>query len=575
MHDVIGELVEQVAHRPATDSALGINFICESANVSAVLTESRVLHSLFARRTIWVMKDHRLPPDTHAFRRVFVFIGCVHSASSFIQKMQAGSRSRILVFWWCADGDSYWKQMSNFFSRCWVAGILNALVAVPLPKQESLAVYSYFPFRNPKRCFDTTPILVRQCAEPSECRGISSMFYQDKVKDLKECPLKVQVNNLYPYADLTEEPGQRYRLRGLLAELFDKVVYMMNFTPRYKLATYYGNFCSDKGIYGDIYNHVAHIGISVSTLLSTVQCPHFRPQVHIVTCYSWCMPKNHMRHSMWMYLVGEFSLGTWISVFLTTIAVALLIITLHRISIYETKTISVVHTILVGYVPQPLNVRSHIPSIRLFLLFWLLYNIVISTGYLAGLHGLNVAPDLYSFRTVAELADSDLTVVAPLQWYRFMLRLPDQEDHITKLVSRLKVANISTMHDEYFEFQRQGNRALLMPRELCVYFSTTQRSHEFFYFPDYCLTTTELFPFLLNDKSPFADTITLYGKRLLESGYNKKTMPSHMPAVRFQGQPPRPLSLFHLQPFMILLAAGCVIALIVFILELVIYKFAQ
>jgi len=458
--------------------------------------------------------------------------------------------------------------MRSFFAECWLAGILNVIVAVPHFYKKSVAVYSYFPFSDDV-CFDKSPVLLRLCAVGGDCKGISKMFYENKVGNLRQCPLNVNVLQLYPYSYLEQEPGPTYRLRGILTELFEGLIRLMKFAPKYRPAHKYGNSCTTEGIHRDLYTGTADMAIAVSNSFTATPllCPVLKPQANVITCYTWCMPRHYMKNSLWMFLTNEFDTETWISVCVASVVVMLFAYSF--LSFNVTALPSVMHIVIVGYVPQPIRVKSTALSLKILLIFWFLYNIVISTGYQAGLHGLNVIPDRHSFRTVDELAYSDIPVTSLDVWQQFMFNLPDREHSITFLANRIKPIPPNALHRGYTEFTEQGDRAMLMPREVCVHFAKSQRKRRFNYLAGYCLSTHEIPLYMLRANSPFGETVAYYNKRLFESGYNKRSMPSEFRLPSRRSQPARALSLFHLQPFLMLLAIGCAVGLAVFVCELV------
>jgi len=460
--------------------------------------------------------------------------------------------------------------VKELFSESWAGGVLNAVVAVPQLMEETLSVYSYIPFKDYSSCFQPSVVLLRKCGRNQQCLTAEDMFGEDKVKDLQGCPMRVSVSQLDPYATLVEDEDQGYRLEGLVDDLFTGLVKAMNFTPIFVMSQY--GACELPSTVNDVSTRKVELAISFTLSQTPYNCNIARPTANIMTCYTWCMPAEYVKNSVWMFLLDEFDLQTWCLILASMIAVFLFTVAFSSVKQMPLRSVSDI--VILGVLPQPIELRSEAPSVRILVISLFMFNMVLSTVYQAELHSMSVFPDTHSFKSVAELAYSTIPVSSLLKWQKFMFEVENPEPYLIHLANRIRTYNSSVLNAEYAKFRSEYNSAALIPREACVYFMSSRNHSAFSFFPDYCMSTFELNPYMLHDTSPFIDTILRINHQLYQAGFNTRALPPVAPNTA-QVAPPRRLSLNHIYPFMLVLAVGWAASSLFFLCELFVNDFGK
>ncbi|XP_028166651.1 uncharacterized protein LOC114357304 [Ostrinia furnacalis] len=128
--------------------------------------------------------------------------------------MSGGANFIIIVF-------SSPKRIERITSFLWSYYVINVVV-IATDKKNRTALYSYFPFKNHLHCQNTLPTLISYCDDKS----LRNDIYPDKMLNMRGCPLYVSTNKLYH--PNTEQKIPLQIIKKAIVRLLRDI---MNFTP--------------------------------------------------------------------------------------------------------------------------------------------------------------------------------------------------------------------------------------------------------------------------------------------------------------------------------------------------------
>jgi len=483
--------------------------------------------------------------------------------------------SRVIISWVeGSDRETDKRDIDDVLRSSWEMLMVNVIVSL-IPEFDNateINLYTYFPFRNTSRCFDTSAVLVDVWVNSSFARK-ANLFPDDKVSNLNKCPLRVTSFEDEPQTWIGYRGGKPI-IFGFASPLLKEVSLAMNFTIDAQLPTDYAFWGTENsGMFGDLRQNRTDIGFAETPLKAAVVDVS---SCNVVSCVTWCVPTKYERPSAWEKLSREFSTLVWILLALNCGFVSCVIWIFSYVVPRETHHMTFINSFtltispLVGRGVQFLPIS---PTVRFIVGHWLLFSLVMSSAYQAGLHTANTIPvSSTRIETLRDLENSNLEIFLSEDMMTLLIQSTVDNPELQIFLQRAKlhkdsVANILE------EMSKNGNVATLISQDYCRYFKKKHRSMGVDFpfalhgFTTYCLASPAVGYFSVRHGSPFALKIREYEKRLSESGILDKWLSKVSKRRRKQPEKLKSLTLQSVEPAFIVLLGGVITAVCAFAAE--------
>ncbi|KAL0820196.1 hypothetical protein ABMA28_006120 [Loxostege sticticalis] len=509
-------------------------------------------------------------------KQVVILVESFHSFAKIIAKlkpdlrgktlMSSGAHFMILIF-------SNPKRIERITGFLWSNYVINVLV-IANDKKIRTALYTYFPYKGHLNCHNSLPTLISYCDDKS----IQKDIYPDKMQNMKGCPLYVSTNKLY-YPNTEQKIPLQIIKKAIVRLLRD----IMNFTPIISTRDYV-SIDSDRAknwsvSLNDVINGVANISISTIPLgvdrmgFLDYSIPYFRVRL------AWLAPPVSPGPVWWRLL---FPLNGYLWVFIMCVSLFFkslpFIWKMKRVRRFfrrHFKNFDKLHGVVFRswgiFMGQPIRMAPKKFRDFYIITLWLWFTFVIRSAYQSVLIvALKTDAMVGNFANLKEAVDSG---------YRFGGRagILTHFEHDQLIRDGFEIVP-EERFDEVFRDVVEGRTEFVLATSLeyawayCLSQGKKEDScgHVL---PDSIMTVPLVV--WMKSQSPFVRPLSAWLPRLIEGGLLEREVVLKPTYLSVKSSDPSALTQAQTASCLLCLALGTIVSGIVFVLELMRYKFVE
>lgn len=124
--------------------------------------------------------------------------------------------------------DDHFETITKILEDCWSLYIANANVLMPIDDDETVLLYTFFPY-TPEHCASVEPIVYDRFENGTFAYNVT--LFPDKMTNLFQCPLMISTYNFPPLVILKPQPNHSFYIDGIEGTVFRSISMNLNFTP--------------------------------------------------------------------------------------------------------------------------------------------------------------------------------------------------------------------------------------------------------------------------------------------------------------------------------------------------------
>lgn len=511
-----------------------------------------------------------------------------HSYKEVLEKLSLNSDSKFLIIW--LQPDAKVLDVQILFSEFWSFEVTNAVSLVEM-KYGGIYLYTYYPYTT-IRCSDPGPPVFLDSWNSSNQSFVKNIdiFTPKKVSNLQSCPLQCSGTHTPPDSIITDKGNNTYEFLGLGGLIFNFISQHLNFTPVITRVTdttnsYEGVYSNDTSVLvKDIISRKVDIGFGKFSRSTDMQHGVTFAKETGVDCFTWAVPfRAGKLPSMWKTFTNEFYTIVWILILISLISAVLILFILSHVARKERNEyrniIYVVLFIISTFLSSQLRITPSSNVLRVFVVHWFLYSLVIIAAYQASLGSIvTVPPEISNLKTINDILQSQLSITGSPQMYYVLNASTSTTGKIKELLKRFEVQPPGEFLPVMKRVVLDRNVVVFANQRLLTYSNLQLKDLNITevkaYIVQSCLIKSPSSPMLLRNGSPYRIPIDNLLSRLLESGIIEHWAALHDQQEDNNSNVPKftQLHFRHLRGAFTVLLTGELIAAVVFILELICNK---
>ncbi|XP_075214888.1 glutamate receptor ionotropic, kainate 4-like [Lycorma delicatula] len=457
-------------------------------------------------------------------------------------------------------------------------------------KYGGIYLYTYYPYTS-TRCSDPGPPVFLDSwnlVDRSFVKDIN-IFAPKKVSNLQSCPLQCSGTHTPPDSIITIKGNNTYEFGGLGGLIFNFIAEHLNFTPVITRITdttnsYEGVYSNDTSVLAkDILSRKVDIGFGKFSRSTDMHKDIIFAKETGIDCFTWAVPfRAGQAPSIWKTYVNEFYGLVWILISISLILAVIVLFILARSVRKERKDFKSIFYIILFIISTVLGSQLKLtPSnniVRIFVVHWLLYTLVIVAAYQASLGSIVTVPaEIGNLQTIDEILDSHFGITGSPQMYYVLNASTSTTKQVAKLLQRFEVQPPGEFLPVMRRVVVNRNVVVFANQRLLMYSNSKLKDLNItgitaHVIPD-CLLKSPSSPMLLRRGSPYRIPVDIMLNRLVESGIIE-----HWSALENEKEDNSNRAQFvqlyfrHLKGAFSVLLCGEIVAIFVFILEIISFK---
>lgn len=397
-------------------------------------------------------------PNENPFIKCYNFILIIKNAATLSANLELIPRSkfkstgRVIIIVkkiWMSKQDVI-DNIKEILKVCWELRMINVVALAYYG--EGVSVFTHFPFGE-NECNDLKIVEMDQWIDNAFVENVQ--LYPNKMNQLYGCPIIVTVVEKYPHIMVNRYNNETLLIDGMEAKLINLLAKLMNFTvtvvePEDEHT--WGNWDGERwtGATGDLVYNRADIGVGAYypslSRVDVIDTSDGYDTIYIV----WTVKKIKMNVEG-LKLLFPFKIFVWISIILTiviSISVLMLLKRWIKNETFQAKSI----VMYFWEITLGLSIK-YMPTGRFIcyiFTIWIWTSMILRSTYQSSLVGF-LTRTYYedAIQTMKDLLDNNFKFFGNLQIVDVMINVTDDE-YVKEILSKLNVIN-ATVYDEVTE----------------------------------------------------------------------------------------------------------------------------
>lgn len=509
--------------------------------------------------------------------------------SNYIQVIQhARKTSYFLIIW---QLNTTMLDMEKVHDQFWSMRILRVVSVVPLNNGNSL-IYVYFPYGSNHCDRSGPPIRVDSCSQEGLSKTFQLFSIFKQLRNFYGCPLTSVGNTQAPENTLYENTEGLFQAVGYTATLINIFKNYYNFTL--KIVNVYndsgGWFFYNESVQSRMLtytNQTIDFGFGTFSLLDLKSHPDIDYAFPIYPeCFCWAVPQLFGESpSIWSNFVNEFSTITWIllvfSYFIAIISIHFISrkLTTENIKFHENSSIMILlFGLIVG---QSFTVIPKTKTLKLFLILWAMWMLIIHTAYEASLGSFMTVPTpVHNIASTKEVVKKGLRVAGGVKIHSLFKDFATSNKVMKTVLKKFEILPpTSNGMDIFEEINKNRDLAVLFPKRYILHYGGNSKlldtSEKAVHILPECVVKTFASPLISHRGTPMSYIINDFLQITFQSGLTKYIrMKGKVKAQRYKVDPKK-CTLRHLQGAFTIFGIGHLLASLCFLGEIINSKFVS
>lgn len=446
------------------------------------------------------------------------------------QKLRKDTRYVIV-----ASEEFNWYHMTNILEQFHDMKMIYDVLLLPF--DGTINIYTSFPYSE-NHCGEAgPPTKIDSCVNGTHH---SDLFYTEKYWDMYGCTLTCLGNRQPPDSILALNQNGEIVFQGFAKEIMNILSEQLNFKPKIILPR--GNNSSLERswfFYNDTVDQITNylgneqvdfaMGVFSRLAFTNESAITFGKETRF-ECYTWAVPiRAGKKRSIIMNYIDEFSFSFWLLFIISMIVAVFIIVSITTILGEHSRLQSPLNAFIYLFgtiLNQPIPINPKPWSLRLFIAFWLLYILVMSTAYQASLWSFMTIPwQVHNIRSLQDLLDSNLEIKGAQQMLNILSSIKSNNENVKTMIKKLQVLPVSDFKDVIRNIETQRDFAVFgEKRHLSSYSKDMNKifDKDRVYFVDGCLMQSLMTLLLFPRGSPLYEPINTVLIHLIQNGLVQK-----------------------------------------------------